>query len=234
MLEFLTLFSVMDLIALGWFVIAFTGFAIVVEQTPLKKRSLSQAMDDHRRHWIDTLVKRELRIVDTSIVASLQNGTAFFGSTSLLAIGGCFALLNATEQAVSILNELPFPVDTTPALWDTKVLGLMALYAYAFLKFGWAYRLFAYVAILVGAIPVTAEKDSERLEKAKQAAGDMMIIAGKHFNRGQRGFFIAVGYLGWFANAEVFIVTTTIILWVLIRRQFLSNASKAAWNGLRY
>lgn len=222
----------MDFIALAWFVLAFTTFAIVVEQSPLRTKSLSFAMDQHRRHWIDTLSKRDLRIIDTSIVASLQNGTAFFGSTSLLAIGGCFALLNATDQAVIILNELPLPVDTTPALWDTKVLGLMALYAYAFLKFGWSYRLFAYVAILIGAIPVLADKGNERIERSKKAAADMMIIAGRHFNRGQRGFFIAVGYLGWFANAEFFIFTTTVILWVLVRRQFLSNAAKAAWDGV--
>jgi hypothetical protein len=34
------------------------------------------------------MLDREARMVDMQIMASLQNGTAFFASTSLIAIGG--------------------------------------------------------------------------------------------------------------------------------------------------
>ena len=37
-------------------------------------------------------------------------------------------------------------------LFEIKVLGLMALLAYAFFKFGWSYRLFNYCSILLGAL----------------------------------------------------------------------------------
>ena len=39
------------------------------------------------------MLDREARMVDMQIMASLQNGTAFFASTSLIAIGGGLALL---------------------------------------------------------------------------------------------------------------------------------------------
>jgi uncharacterized membrane protein len=48
--------------------------------------------------------------------------------------------------------------------------------------------------------------------------------AGRHFNRGQRGFFFALGYLGWFVSPWVLLVTTFAVVLVLWRRQFASDA----------
>jgi uncharacterized membrane protein len=38
--------------------------------------------------------------------------------------------------------------------FELKVFGLIAIFAYAFFKFGWSYRLFNYSSILFGAIPM--------------------------------------------------------------------------------
>ena len=35
-----------------------------------------------------------------------------------------------------------------------KVIGLAVIFVYAFFKFAWSYRLFNYMAIIVGAVPV--------------------------------------------------------------------------------
>lgn len=48
----------------------------------------------------------------------------------------------------------------------------------------------------------------------------MMTVAGRHFNRGQRAIFFALGYLGWFMNAYVFIAATAAVLAVILTRQF--------------
>ena len=45
-------------------------------------------MHVYREIWVRNLLNREARMVDMQIMASLQNGTAFFASTTLLAIGG--------------------------------------------------------------------------------------------------------------------------------------------------
>ena len=39
-------------------------------------------------------------------------------------------------------------------------LGLAVIFVYAFFKFGWAYRLYNYVAIMVGATPPASQKDT--------------------------------------------------------------------------
>ena len=51
--------------------------------------------------------------------------------------------------------------------------------------------------------------------------------AGRHFNRGQRAFFFALGYLGWFVSPWVLFLTTAAVVIVTWRRQFASNAWKA-------
>ena len=51
--------------------------------------------------------------------------------------------------------------------------------------------------------------------------------AGRHFNRGQRAFFFALGYLGWFAGPWPLFVSTTAMVIVMWRRQFASAAQRA-------
>jgi uncharacterized membrane protein len=108
-------------------------------------------------------------MIDTQILAGLQNGTAFFASTSIFAIGGCFALLGATDRVDIIFRELPLVDYSGRAAFELKVAGLTAMFAYAFFKFGWAYRLFNYCTILFGALPLTADVAADR-PRAEQAA----------------------------------------------------------------
>jgi uncharacterized membrane protein len=54
--------------------------------------------------------------------------------------------------------------------------------------------------------------------------------AGRHFNRGQRAFFFALGYLGWFIGPLVLIGTTIAVVVVFWRRQFASDARQAVFD----
>jgi uncharacterized membrane protein len=86
------------------------------------------------------MLDRETRMVDMQIMASLQNGTAFFASTSLLAIGGGLALLRATSDALAVLSKLPVDLSPSPALWELKCIGLILVFVHAFFKLAWSYR----------------------------------------------------------------------------------------------
>ena len=170
---------------------------------------------------------REVRIVDIQIIASLQNGTAFFASTTLLAIGGALTLLRATGEALTVVTALPFGIQTTPAQWEIKCAGLMVIFIYAFFKFAWAYRLFNYVAIMLGAMPFAGDKHTPEAECHVLRTTRLFESAGQNFNRGQRAFFFALGYLGWFISPWVLFVTTGAVVIVTWRRQFASNAWRA-------
>jgi uncharacterized membrane protein len=219
--------TALDGLALGLFIVAWTGFGWISDgNRAWSRESLTRLMNRHRAMWIRNAMRRDLRMIDTNIIAGLQNGTAFFASTAILAIGGCFALLGQTDQVLALYEDLPFPVDGGRAAFELKVCGLTVIFGYAFFKFGWSYRLFNYGSILFGAIPMT-----DRIKEDEAAAGRlaeraimMNVLAGKSFNAGLRAIFLSIGYLGWFVGPVVFMVTTVTVLTVLVRRQFFSPA----------
>jgi uncharacterized membrane protein len=147
-----------DITAIGFFIIEWLVYAATLEHSAYGRDSLSARMNRYREVWVRRLLDREARMVDMQIMASLQNGTAFFASTSLLALGGALALLHATNDAISILGKLPIDLSPSPALWELKCVGLVLICVYAFFKFAWAYRLFNYVAILFGGRSATRRR----------------------------------------------------------------------------
>jgi len=221
------IFHTLDLVALGFFVVSWIAYAIAVEWLFRDRRGLNAAMDTYREAWMMQALAREVRIIDTQIVAALQNGTAFFASTTLLAIGGALTVLRSTDEILSVAGTLPFGIETTRTQWEAKAFGLAIIFVYAFFKFAWAYRLFNYVAILVGATPPVEDKDTPAAKAHARRTSLLCEEAGRHFNRGQRGFFLALGYLGWFVSPYVLIASTTAVLIVMWRRQFASKARQA-------
>lgn len=157
-------------------------------------------------------------------MAGLLQGTAFFASASILAIGGCFALLGSTDVVLQIYSDLPIADELSRGLWEFKVLGLAVLFVFTFFKFGWAFRLFNYSSILIGAVPSVENSTKEDRSKKATRAAEMNMIAGRHFTSGLRGIFLALGYLGWFIGPEFFMVTTVFVMAVLIRRQYFSRS----------
>ena len=107
------------------------------------------------------------------------------------------------------------------------MIGLAVIFIYAFFKFAWSYRLFNYVAILFGATPLAAHKDSPEAAAHAVRTARLFTTAGRHFNRGQRAFFFALAYLGWFISPWIFMVATAAALAVMWARQFASDSRRA-------
>jgi uncharacterized membrane protein len=219
--------STVDLIALVWFVGAWFGYSFVIEMTPRGRTGLNGLMHRYRRLWMERMLAREARMMDGQVIGALQNGTAFFASTSLIALGGALTLLHSSDEMLTIVGALPFGEVRSHTRWEIKVVGLMIIFIYAFFKFAWAYRLYNYVAIMVGAAPPAAERDEPEAKAHAETTAVIITEAGRHFNRGQRAFFFALGYLGWFLGALPLIATTAAILVVQWRRQFASDARRA-------
>jgi uncharacterized membrane protein len=224
--------TIADYIALAFFAVLWTLYSWLTAGAGSRlfpRLSLNRAMAERRKRWIYNSLRRDLKMIDTQIMAGLQNGTAFFASTSVLAIGGCFALLGATEKVEAVFTNLPFVAYSGRTAFELKVAGLTFVFGYAFFKFGWSYRLFNYCTILFGALPMMHDVNADRAE-AERAADQvvrMNTIAAKNFNAGLRALFLSIGYLGWFAGPYFFMVTTAFVVFVLTRRQYFSEARLA-------
>ena len=221
--------SAADFGALALFLIAWLLHTLASDGRLVSRVSLTTAMNAQREAWMRTMAEREIRIVDTAIMSGLQQGTAFFASSSLIALGGCFALLGASDRVLEVLSNLPLGGAPSRSAFQIKVLGLVLILAFSFFKFGWAYRLFNYCSILIGAVPIPYGEAAQNpvTQTAVWRAARMNMLAGKHFNSGLRGVFFSIAYLGWFVDPIVFVLSTLLLLAVLVRRQFFSAARQA-------
>ncbi len=217
---------------IGFFVIA-AGFSWLVDHSPVSHRTLSRRMDEHRKQWMQYMAGRSVRIMDSQIIAGLQNGIAFFASTALLGIGAAFTLITALDPVMSAVADVPFLDTTSRIQWEVMSLGLLVIYAYAFFKFGWAYRLVNYSAMLLGATPDVPRDNDATAEALRGAyrAGAMNVVAGRQFNRGLRALFLSIGYLAWIAGPLAQIGVTLLVAGLLISRQFFSPALAALAAG---
>jgi len=145
----------------------------------------------------------------------------------LLAVGGALTLMRSTGDVISVVEALPLGIVTTPTQWAAKTIGLVVIFIYAFFKFAWAYRLFNYVAIMLGAMPFAGDRHTAEAECHVLRTTRLFQSAGQNFNRGQRAFFFALGYLGWFAGPWELFASTTAVVIVMWRRQFASTAQRA-------
>lgn len=216
-----------DILAIAYFIGAWIVYSLVIEKTAAGRRSLNARVNGYRDNWMEQLLGRDVRMVDAQVTAALQNGTAFFASTSLIAIGGALSLMRSGEDILSVMSLLSLGSVPSRQLWELKMLGLIVIFVYAFFKFAWSYRLFNYFAIMVGAAPPPAAKDTPAAKAFAHRAARLCEDAGRHFNRGQRAFFFALGYLGWLLGPIPLVLTTTGVAIVMWRRQFSSESSKA-------
>ncbi len=222
--------STMDYAAVVWFALTTAGFTLLVDYSPLGEKTVTAVMAEHRHRWMRMMLCRDMRMVDTSIQGSLLSSVAFFASTSILLVGGLLAALGSTDQAVRVAAELPLAIPTSRAVWELKVLLLVAIFIYAFFKFAWSYRLLTYCSILIGSAPLTPSSEAEAEAFASRAAR-VNTAAANHFNRGLRAYFFALAALGWFVHPIAFMVGTTWVIWILYRREFRSRSYYSLKEG---
>ena len=213
--------DLIDLIAPLWFLSAWLAYTWYADHER-GVHNLTTAMSGYRQLWMRRMLDREVRMVDTQILGNLMRSMSFFASTTMFIIAGLVAVLGARNEAMAVLQELPFTVNSSTVIWDLKVLLLIAVFIYAFFKFTWAFRHYNYCLILVGAVAGHDRLDDECHLIAERAAG-IANSTGRHFNRGIRAYYFGLAALSWFLHPWIFIVLTGWVILVLYRREYRSH-----------
>lgn len=217
----------LDILAVSLTVIVWLGIGYAIENPPRQRLSVSYLMQDYRRQWMRQMITRVPRVFDGTIIDSLRQGTAFFASASMIAVGGGLAIVGNPAVVMGIANDLPLSSDV--ANLRLRALFVVLFLANALLKFVWANRLFGYCAVMMGAVP-NDPADPMAAVRAAQAA-DLNIHAAKSFNRGLRSIYFALGALGWLLGPYALMVTTVLASGVLIRRDFASVSREIIQRG---
>jgi uncharacterized membrane protein len=213
--------SLADVVAPLWFAAAWIGYTWFADRDR-GVHNLTTVMRDYRLLWMRRMLDREVRMVDTQILGNLMRSMSFFASTTMFIIAGLVAVLGAKNEAMEVLQELPFTVESSPVIWDLKVFLLIIVFVYAFFKFTWAFRHYNYCLILIGAVPNHDRLDEDCYRIAERAAG-IATSTGRHFNRGIRAYYFGLAALSWFLHPWIFVVLTGWVVLVLYRREHRSN-----------
>jgi uncharacterized membrane protein len=214
-------FTPLDMAAVLVLVVAWSGVTVLIEHAPRRFPSTSNLMAQYRREWMVQFVSRDPRIFDSQVIGQLRQGTSFFASATLIAIGGALALLGDVERLIGIADDLTTGTDPV-VVWEAKILLIVAFLTNAFLKFVWANRLFGYCAVVMAAVP-NDPGDPAATPRA-QKAGEINITAARGFNRGLRSLYFALAAAAWLLGASALLVAVAITLAVLLRREFASTS----------
>lgn len=225
-------FTPYDTVALGYFLATMLIYRLVAGPKGYNERSLVGAIQRQRVAWMLNMAHRgDHRTMDVILLNSLAQGNAFFASTTAIVIGGLAAVMGSGEKAQAVLDKLPYVQPSNPILWEVKLFVIMGIFIFAFFKFAWAFRLGHYTAIMIGATPLLPKEGASAEQtdichshcvRTAKVAG----LAADHGNGGLRSFYYAIAALGWFFHPLAFVVATTWVLAILVRRDFFSRSRR--------
>ncbi|HEX5125334.1 MAG TPA: DUF599 domain-containing protein [Rhodocyclaceae bacterium] len=225
--DFLSKFTWLDWVGLAWFLICWFGYEHLVERGGVRGRSTLLA-ESHRLRlgWARQMLTRENRIVDAALVGNLVNSVSFYANTSIYIIAGLIATLGALDHFITTASELPFAHAITREALELKMILLLGIFVVAYFKFTWSLRQFNVLSMIIGSVP-PKESDADELAPFAERTAAVNSCAGDDFNRGIRAYYFGMSVLAWMLSPWLFIISTTLIVFVQAQREFDSPVLRA-------
>ena len=220
-ISFLDIFSVL-LFLLSWFSINW----ISNHYKNKEKNTLYSLSKSYRNQWMLNLLERDNRISDVALVGHLMRSSSFFASTSLLVLASLIAVFGVIDQAMKVVDDIPFAMHVSASFWKIKLLLIILIFIFVFFKLVWSIRQYNYTVIMIGAAPSVFDDDTQMYSYANNL-GTVINRASRHFIDGMRGFEYALAALAWFIHPLVFIAATLLVTRVIYRREFSSRTLQA-------
>ena len=222
-----------DWLGLVCFLSMWVGYAWVAKVRGMRDLSLIATTNRYRQLWMVQATGRDPRMLDGLITQNLSQTPAFFSSTSIIIIGGLFALLGTTDKAAEFVREIPFSQATPILVFEFKILVLISIFVYAFFRFSWSMRQYTFVSLMIGALPPIEffkAHPNEQIDYAERVAA-MTGLAAETFNDGLRSYYFAFAVMGWFFSPMAFVLTTVLIVGILYNREFRSDVLEVLNDG---
>ncbi|EIW88989.1 hypothetical protein AGRI_09385 [Alishewanella agri BL06] len=219
--------SWVDILALGWFSLVWSGYTLYAKRKAKVVSCLSFEMRRKRNHWMQQMLRRDNKMADVGLISTLERNVSFFASSCLLILAGLLTVLTSSERLSHVLSGLiPWSVQSETQI-QVKILLLAFIYVFGFFQFTWSLRQYGFGGVLIGAAPDgKALTDEEQLLYANRTA-KVIDQAGHSFNYGLRAIYFSLAALTWFIDAWIFMVVTVLVVLILKQREFHSKILKA-------
>jgi uncharacterized membrane protein len=219
-------FSALDLLAIGVFFAAWVAYETLFEGSLRPPNALNSQMRDLRCLWMHALLRRDNRIVDSTLVGHTIHSAAFFASTTMLVLAGLIGVLGSADQVYAAIANISVLLGGGQRLFEWKLVLLISIFIYAFFKFTWALRQFNYFCAVIGSAP-DAPADPDEAETYANRMAAVLTNAARALNSGVRSYYFAFAAFGWFIHPIAFMLATSLMVLVMVRRQLASPTAQA-------
>lgn len=217
-----------DLAALALFVALWLGYGPA--QRWFGPATINARLHRVRVLWMHSMMRRDNRIADSSLIGHVVHSASFFASTSLIAIGALLGVLTGLERLQTALEGLGLGADRH--VLAARVLLPLLVLVHGLFKLTWALRQLNYSVALMGAIPVEVPREPLRGELAERL-GAVLTSALATFNDGIRSYYFALAAVLWLAGPWALTLGGAALFALLMFRQLRSGIAAEFAEAVR-
>ncbi len=217
--------SAIDVIAFVYFMVAWIGYAPLLRWKGGRLRILATVMVQHRRAWMYSVLGREMRIADAAIMGHIMSTAGFFASTTVVVIGALLGALINFERSIPASSQQWYMIAPRDP-FEIKLALILVVAVYAFLSFTWSIRQANFGAVMIGAAPPPPVAPELRARLAA-SMGNIVTQVAASYDSGMRAYYFALGAITWIAGPILFLLATTGVVTLLLRRQAQSGTALA-------
>ncbi len=220
-----SLFPGPDWLALVGFFAIWWAYATYAHRMGERQGSLLSTTNRYRREWLLQASARDPRVLDGIIIQSLSQSPSFMASTTIIILGGLFALLGGSDKASDLVKDVPYAVQTTRLVFDIKIFLLIGIFAFAFFRFSWSMRQYTFAALVVGSMPDPQDFACGKFDREAFAGKAARVVgsAAETFNHGLRAYYFAFAAIAWFVSPYAMLVGCLLVVLILYSREFRSD-----------
>ena len=212
-----------DLAALVLFCALWLGYGPAVRK--FGGSAINIGLHSARVLWMRSMLMRDNRIVDSSLIGHVVHSASFFASTSLIAIGALLGVITGLDRLQPAVEGLSVGMPVSRQLLEIKVLLPLAVLVHGMFKLTWSLRQLNYTVALLGAMPPAPVEPARRVVLA-DAVGGIMSSAISTFNDGIRSYYFAIAGLAWLAGPLWLATAALALIGILLHRQLGSRVSR--------
>lgn len=221
--------GLLNIVSFLWFIACWIGYTQFSKVRAKTTACLSSVLHVHRINWMRRLLQREVRVADASLLANIERNVNFFASSCVLIMAALLTAFTAVEKLDAMLTGVKFVAEDSILMLELKMLTLLGIFIFAFFTFTWSMRQFGFASVLVGAAPLPSDDSVTAAERRSFAIYAAKVIdqASRSYNFGLRAFYFSLAALSWFVHPIAFMLSSSMVVFVLYKREFSSNSLHA-------
>jgi uncharacterized membrane protein len=195
--------------------------------------TVSAMADVQRMRWMRRAAERDQRIVDASMLAAMQGGSAFFISVLMVAVGGAIAIIGQASDLALAVGDLSAALERPSSAWIVKLFATVLMLLIALAHMLRSHRMHGLAMTALGAMPPSGWNRPQTATRASRPAGRLSVMAGRSHDRGVRAVVFALASTAWLAGPAPGVAAGLAVAATMLWRDGRSPAREAMRRGQR-